>query len=451
MTATTPDPARATAPDSYSGGSTPATGTPLTNWAGNVVFGAAHVHRPTTLAELQYVVARAERLRALGTAHSFSRIADTTGELVSVAGLPRVVELDSEHRRVRVSAGTRYGDLVEPLHAAGFALHNLGSLPHISVGGACATGTHGSGVGNGTLASAVTALEMVVPDGSHVRLSREQDPDVFDGCVVALGMLGVVTVLELEVQPAFDVRQHVYEGLELEVLRERFDEVVSSGYSVSLFSDWRRRQVDQVWRKHRVTPAAAAQDAEAPAHWLGAVLADGPRHPVPGMPGDTCTEQLGRPGPWYARLPHFRLGHTPSSGQELQSEWFVDRADAVAALDALEELRPRIAALLHVAEVRTIAADRSWLSPSVGRDTVALHFTWVHDETAVRALVAEVEQRLAPFGARSHWGKVHEVDASVLAQRYERYADFVALAQRYDPEGALRNELVSTWFPCVTG
>ena len=428
----------ADAPDEGPGGRQP-----LTNWAGNVAFGAAAVRRPTTLAELQRVVSRAERVRPLGTGHSFNRIADTSGELVSVAELPRVLDIDAEHRRVRVSAGTRYGHLVEPLHAAGLALHNLGSLPHISVGGACATGTHGSGVGNGSLASAVSALEMVSADGDEVRLSRAGDPEVFDGCVVALGALGVVTVLELDVQPAFDVRQHVYEGLDLEILREHFDEVVSAGYSVSLFSDWRSRRVDQVWRKQRVD----APGAESPDEWFDARLADGPRHPVPGLPGELCTEQGGRPGPWYARLPHFRLEFTPSSGQELQSEWFVAREDAVAALDALEDLREPIAALLHIAEIRTIAADRLWLSPSAGRDTVALHFTWVHDEPGVRQLVAQLEQRLAPLGARCHWGKVHDLDPDLLAERYDRYGDFVALARRFDPAGKLRNDLLDRWFP----
>ena len=435
-------PARPNAPDASR-----RAGAPLTNWAGNVVHRPASVSRPTTLAQLQRVIAGADRVRAVGTGHSFNRIAETTGALISVAELPRVIDIDGERRTVRVSAGTRYGDLVEPLHAAGLALHNLGSLPHISVAGACATGTHGSGVGNGTLASAVTALEMVTADGDEVRLSRAEDPDVFDGCVVALGALGVVTALELDVQPAFDVRQHVYEGLSLEALREHFDEVMSAAYSLSLFSDWRSRQIDQVWRKERVVGTSAAGGGEAPAQLFGATLADGPRHPVPGLPGEICTEQGGRPGPWYERLPHFRLGFTPSSGQELQSEWFVPREDGVAALEALEDLREPIAALLHIAEVRTIAADSLWLSPSAGRDTVALHFTWVHDEPAVRLLVAQLEQRLAPLRARSHWGKVHDLDAARLREQYERYADFASLTRRYDPDGKLRNDLLDRWFP----
>ena len=421
---------------------------PVRNWSGNVAFRAERSHRPSSVAELQSVVAGAERLRAVGTAHSFNRIADTTADLVSVAGLPPVLDIDVDRRCVRVSAGTRYGELVGPLHDAGFALPNLGSLPHISVGGACATGTHGSGVGNGTLASAVRALELVTADGSLVRLSRAEDPEVFDGAVVALGGLGVVTVLELDLQPTFDLRQYVYEPLPHATVREQYDAVVSAGYSVSLFSDWRSPQSHSVWRKLR-TDGPDADDA--PDTWFGAGLADGPRHPVPGMAGDTCTEQLGVPGPWSARLPHFRLEYTPSKGEELQSEWFVRRADAVAALDLLADLRARVAGVLVISELRTIAADPLWLSPSAGRDTAALHFTWVLDEAAVVPVVRAVDERLAEIGARPHWGKVLTTPPQRVREQYDRYADAEALLRAYDTGGKLRNEMLDEYFPGARG
>ena len=421
---------------------------PVRNWSGNVAFRAERSHRPSSVAELQSVVAGAERLRAVGTAHSFNRIADTTADLVSVAGLPPVLDIDVDRRCVRVSAGTRYGELIGPLHAAGLALPNLGSLPHISVGGACATGTHGSGVRNGSLASAVRALELVTADGSLVRLSRAEDPEVFDGAVVALGGLGVVTVLELDLQPTFDLRQYVYEPLPHATVREQYDAVVSAGYSVSLFSDWRSPQSHSVWRKLR-TDGPDADDA--PDTWFGAGLADGPRHPVPGMAGDTCTEQLGVPGPWSARLPHFRLEYTPSKGEELQSEWFVRRADAVAALDLLADLRDRVAGVLVISELRTIAADPLWLSPSAGRDTAALHFTWVLDEAAVVPVVRAVDERLAELGARPHWGKVLTTPPQRVREQYDRYADFEALLRTYDPAGKLRNEMLDEYFPGARG
>lgn len=417
---------------------------PLTNWAGNVAFRAERVHRPRRLPELQRIVAGATRVRALGSGHSFNRMADTPHDLVTVRDLPRELEVDTAARRVRVSAGTRYGEMVGPLHEAGFALHNLGSLPHISIAGACATGTHGSGARNGTLASAVAALELVTADGSLLRLSRDDDPDRFDGCVVALGTLGVVTSLELDVEPTYDVRQHVYEGLPLETLYARFDEITAADYSISMFSDWRSRELAQVWRRERVeqgTPDVA------PEQWLGARLADGPRHPVPGMSGSVCTEQLGVVGPWHARLACFRLEFTPSNGAELQSEWFVGHDDAVPALQALEVERERIAPVLQIAEVRTIAQDRLWLSPSADRPTVALHFTWIDDEAAVAPVVAAIEDRLSDFAARPHWGKVFSISPDLLRQRYAHYDDAEALMRELDPSGTFRNELVDAYFP----
>ncbi len=414
---------------------------PLANWAGNVAYRAARVHRPTTLAELQDVVAGAARVRALGTGHSFNRIADTTSDLVSVADLPRELEVDATRRTLRVSAGLRFGEVVGPLHEAGFALHNLGSLPHISLAGAFATGTHGSGVGNGTLASAVSAVELVTADGSLLRLSRAEDPDRFAGSVVSLGGLGVVHTVELDVRPTYDLRLHVYEGMALDTALAHLPQVLSGGYSVSLFWDWRGDAFGQVWRRSLVT------DAPAPQEWLGATLADGPRHPIPGLPGTMCTEQLGVVGPWHARLPHFRLEFTPSSGEELQSEWFVASGDAVPAFRSLLDLRDRIAPLVQICEVRAIAADPLWLSPSAGRDTVAFHFTWVKDEAAVVPVVAAVEERLGDVGARPHWGKVSTTAASTVRSCYERYDDFAALLAELDPVGRFRNDWLDTYFP----
>ena len=411
-----------------------------TNWAGNVAFRAERVHRPASLADLQSVVAGAQHVRALGTGHSFNRIADTPYDLVSVAGLPPVLEVDADRRCARVSAGLRFGEVVGPLHDAGFALHNLGSLPHISIGGAIATGTHGSGVAHGTLASAVSALELATADGSLQRLSRADDPDRFDGSVVSLGALGVVHTVELDLQPTYALRLYVYDGFPLDRLHTELDEVLASGYSVSVFWDWRSDEA-QVWRRLRI------EDGEAPQEWRGATLADAPRHPIPGLPGTTCSEQLGAVGPWHARLPHFRMEFTPSSGEELQSEWFVARQDAVAALESLADLRDRIAPVLMITEIRAIAADTLWLSPSAGRDTVALHFTWVKDEAAVAPVVAAVEERLSALRARPHWGKVFRAAPEVVRECYDRFDDFEALVRDLDPQGTFRNDLLEAYLP----
>ncbi|AVT33599.1 MULTISPECIES: D-arabinono-1,4-lactone oxidase [unclassified Plantactinospora] len=416
---------------------------PLSNWAGNVDFRARRLHRPTSLAELRSLVAGSDRIRALGTAHSFNRIADTTGDLVSVAGLPPVLEIDRAAGTVTVSAALRYGDLVGELDRAGLALHNLGSLPHISVAGACATGTHGSGPGNGNLATAVAALELVTADGELLTLRRGDDD--FLGAVVGLGALGVVTRLTLDLVPAFEIAQYVYDDLPREQLDAHSAEILGGGYSVSLFTDWTGPRINQVWVKRRTDVDGGAAEP----HWYGGTLAAEPRHPVPGMSAVHCTEQLGVPGPWHARLPHFRLEFTPSSGEELQSEYFVPREHLGAAMAALDGIADRIAAVLQISEIRTIAADELWLSPSHRRDSAALHFTWVKETEAVLPVLAAVEERLAPYAPRPHWGKLFGTPPEQLRDRYDRYADFAKLIRRYDPSGKFRNEMLDRYFPAA--
>ncbi|BCB87745.1 D-arabinono-1,4-lactone oxidase [Phytohabitans suffuscus] len=413
----------------------------ISNWAGNVTFAARRLHRPSSVPRLQALVAGAERIHALGTGHSFNRIADSPGDLVSVAGLPPVMDLDTAAATVTISAGLRYGEVAPYLDGKGYALHNLGSLPHLSVAGACATGTHGSGIRNGGLATAVAGIELVTAGGELVNLARG-DGDVFDAVAVGLGAFGVATRLTLDVQPAFEVEQYVYDAMPLAALREHFTEVMAAAYSVSAFTGWTGPTVRNVWVKRR-----ADEPLPPPRRWFGAVRADGPRHPVPGMPPENCTEQLGVPGPWHARLPHFRLEFTPSSGEELQTEYFVARGDAVAALDALDAVRDRIAPVLQICEIRTIAADRLWLSPSYGRDSVAFHFTWVRDMAAVAPVVDVIEERLARFDARPHWGKVFAMAPEVVAERYPRLRDAAALARASDPRGVFRNELLDRYLP----
>lgn len=411
----------------------------LTNWAGNVRFRAAALHRPASVGELQRLVAGAARIRPLGSGHSFSRIADTSGDLVSLAGLPRQVRIDPAARAVTVSAGLRYSDFAPELTAAGLALANLASLPHISVAGAVATGTHGSGVANASLAASASALELVSGTGELVRFSREHDPGRFPGLVVALGSAGIVTSLTLDTVVAFTVRQWVYEDVPSDQIAANFDEVAAAAYSVSVFTGWDERRRDRVWLK-RTGPGGPPPD-----RWLGGRLADGPRHPVPGLPARFATAQLGEPGPWHERLPHFRPDFVPSAGEELQSELLVDRAHAPAALAALDGLRAQIAPLLLIAEIRTVAADDLWLSPAYQRPTVAFHFTWVPDPAAVAPVLTAVEAALAPLDPRPHWGKLTTLPPAIVAASYPRMGDFRRLTAELDPDGTFRNEFTDAY------
>ncbi len=418
-------------------------GAPARNWAGNTVFSAQRVHRPSSVEELQHIVGSARWVRALGSGHSFNRIADTGGDLVRLDGLPPVAEVDEQSGTVTVSAGMRYGQLATFLHEAGSALANLASLPHISVAGCCATATHGSGDNEKCLAAAVTALELVGPDGELAEFSRRSDPGRFPGMVVALGALGVVTRLTLSVEPTFEVSQHIFTGVPLVELATGFDQIFGCAYSVSAFTDYRSGTA-RVWVKRRT----AERDGETRrrADWEGRTPADAAHHPIPGIPPTHCTEQLRVPGPWHERLPHFRPDFTPSNGEELQSEVLLPRAAAPEALTALQELGPRIAPVLQISEVRTVAADDLWLSPAYERDCVAFHFTWIKDTAKVLPAVAAVEERLMPLGARPHWGKLTAVPAERIAGLYERAEDFRDLLHERDPRGVFANPFVEQVF-----
>ncbi len=420
-------------------------GTPvagLTNWAGNRVYGAARLHEPDSLERLQEIVRRARSLKVLGSRHSFNDIGDSTGDLVSLERMPRRFDLDRAAETVTIDGAIRYGALCGPLHATGFALHNLASLPHISVAGACATATHGSGDRSGNLATAVGALEVVTANGEIERFTRDRDLDAFDGAVVSLGGLGVVTSLTLDLQPAFLMRQDLYEDLPLDSVADHFDEISVAADSVSLFTGWRGPLFEQVWLKRRVTDGDGYEPAPG---FYGATLATGPIHPIRGMPTDACTEQLGVPGPWYERMPHFRMDHTPSAGAELQSEYLIARVHAVEALLAVNAIRDRFAPLVQVSEIRTIAADGLWMSTASGRASVAIHFTWQPDWDAVRRVLRLIEGVLAPFAPRPHWGKLFTMAPGAVRASYENLPRFTALLERHDPNGTFRNAFLDRY------
>jgi xylitol oxidase len=402
-----------------------------TNWAGNVTYSTQRILRPRSVAEAQELIARAEAVRPLGTRHSFSSVADSDAALLSTEHLDRIVEIGD--RTVTVEAGIRYGDLAVALHGHGVALPNVASLPHISVGGAIATATHGSGAGNQSLAAGVSALELVTANGSVTRFQRGEAD--YDGAVVSLGALGVVTHVCLDVVPAFELRQYVFEQLPWSVVEADLDAILAGGYSVSLFTTWDEPAVGQVWVKTR--------DEHGPGSaYFGATPATRPLNPVPGAPAENTTEQLGVPGPSYNRLPHFRLEFTPSSGDELQSEYVLPREHGAAAVAELRRLAGAIAPLLHVSEIRAIAADALWLSPFYEQDSVAFHFTWKPQAAEVLALLPRIESALEPFGVRPHWGKIFVGSGESIESRYPKLADFRRLAQTLDEGGKFRNDFL---------
>ena len=407
----------------------------LTNWAGNLTYRAAAVHRPTTVADVQDLVARSPRVRALGTRHSFSAVADRPGgDLVSLDALPPEIDVDADAMVVSVTGGTRYGELAAELHDKGFALHNTGSLPHISVAGATATGTHGSGDANGILSTAVVALEVVRADGSVQTVDRSGTE--MAAMAVGLGMFGVITRVVLEIQPTYRVRQDVYVGAPWDGVLEAFDEIMAGAYSVSLLGDVGAPMLAQIWQKTRV---GDEPPAPAPRSLHGGRWYDDADVPA----GTGLNPRAGLVGPWSERLPHFRLDAPPSvGGDELQTEYFVAREHAVDAVAAVRRMGERISPHLHAAEIRTVAGDDLWLSPAYGRDSVSIGFTWRKHPEQVHTLIGDVESALADFAPRPHWGKLHRFDRAALARSFSRLPDALDLARRLDPAGKFASDLL---------
>jgi xylitol oxidase len=412
-------------------------GEKLKNWAGNLDYSTDRLYAATSLEQVQGYVKKESKLKVLGTRHCFNNIADSKDGFLSLKPMDKVIALDPAKHTVTVGAGITYGELCPYLDSKGFALHNLASLPHISVAGACSTATHGSGEKNGNLATAASGLEMVTASGDVVNLSRERDKGTFLGAVVGLGALGVITKVTLDIQPAFLMRQYVYENLPLIQLKDHFDAIESSAYSVSLFTDWQKQRLNEVWIKSRVEEGQAFH---ATPEFFGATLATRNLHPIAELSAENCTDQMGAPGPWYERLPHFRMGFTPSAGKELQSEYFVPRQHAVEAILAVERLREQVSPHLLISEIRAIAADELWLSPCYEQPCVTIHFTWKQDWPAVRKLLPVIEKELAPFRARPHWGKLFTTSAAELKDIYKKMPEFVELCRKYDPQGKFRNE-----------
>jgi xylitol oxidase len=409
-----------------------------TNWAGNLTYHADHLYKPTSVEELQQTIAKCPKFRVLGSRHSFNTIADSLTNQISLEHFDSIA-VDAAARTATVGAGVRYGTLAPVIDKQGFALHNLASLPHITVAGAVATATHGSGVHNKNLSSAVSALELVTADGKLIHLSRAKDGNNFLGSIVALGALGIVTKVTLDLQPRYEMAQLVYRNMSMDQLEHNLEAIMSNSYSVSLFTNWQNNNINQVWLKYRVAPGehrAVASD------FFGAKPATRDMHPIDDHPAESCTPQMGVVGPWYERLPHFKMNFTPSSGAEIQTEYFVPRNRGYEAIRAVEQLRDQITPHLFITEIRSIAADDLWLSMAYQRDSLAIHFTFKPETPEVTALLPYIEEKLAPFDARPHWAKVFRVPPAQLAARYPKMPAYKSLIQQQDPQHKLRNQFI---------
>ena len=401
----------------------------MQNWSKNVDFNDREFYQPESLAELQELVRSNQKIRARGTAHCFNEIANTSSYAVNLAKMPKVIEVNAQNPSVKVSSGLTYGELAPILHSQGWALNNLASLPHISIAGSISTGTHGSGIKNQNLANQVLSLDIVTAEGNIQNIDRTNP--AFNALVVGLGLGGIVYQYELKVEPTFKIRQVIYPEIPLDILQRNFDQIMGTAYSVSYFTDWGSDRVGNLWCKFR-------DDEEIPESVGGRNKADKKYHPIPAVDPVACTEQLGEAGDWHQRLSHFKLEFTPSVGEEIQTEFFIDRKDAAAAIESLTQLSNEITPLLWITELRTIAADRLWLSGAYERDTLGIHFTWKKLD-AIYPVVEKVEAALRPFNYRPHWGKVFTADAQYLSTVYPKMSEFKALIAGLDPAKKFEN------------
>jgi len=408
----------------------------MKNWSGNVEFAPARLIHPTSLGEIAREVSRSNKVRAVGSAHSFNRIADSTESIIAFDQFPHDISVDSANRQVRVSAGVRYGELAIALHAAGFALPNMGSLPHITVVGATSTGTHGSGVANQNLSAAISHIELINADGEDVSIIGSD----LNAARVGLGALGIIHHVTLNIIPGFDLTQAVYLDLPFRDFIIHFRDFMAGGYSVSAFTTWGDSVIDQLWVKSLPT-----NDDSVPSEYFGAKISAIKAHPLAGAETQSATEQLGSRGPWHERLPHFKLDFTPSFGEELQSEFFIDIADAKPALEFLYEIRELIQPYLLVSELRTIATDENWLSPSYQRDSLAIHFTWKPDVAGVSALLPTIEAGLKPFNARPHWGKLFTDAHFDFQALYPQFSAWKVFRDKYDTTRKFTNAQLEAW------
>jgi len=406
----------------------------MKNWSGTVTFADSQTFAPSTVTDFSRVIAENPKVRARGSAHCFNAIADTDAISVTFENLPHDLIINKDKQTVTVSAGIKYGELAVALEERGWALHNMASLPHISVAGAIATATHGSGVGNGNLATAVRSLEIVLPDGSLRKVSKGDEG--FEGYVVGLGLTGIAVRIELAIEPTFSIAQTVYRGMSRETYAANLDEIMSLAYSVSYFTTWAAAGGGEVWAKFRT-------GSVAPDGLFEAYPATSNRHPLPGLNPEPCTEQMAVSGPWHLRLPHFKVEFTPSAGDEIQSEFFVDRKDAPAAIAALEKIAPQINEILWVTEIRAIAADDLWMSPHFQRDSIGIHFTWKKVD-AVYEMVKVVEAVLAPFNYRPHMGKVYSASPQYLRTVMPMMERFGQLVKEIDPTNKFGNSMTDS-------
>jgi FAD/FMN-containing dehydrogenase len=390
----------------------------FTNWVGNQSCSPAEILTPTSEADVQAAVRAARQVRCVATGHSFTPVHLTDGTLLRMDGLQGVTRVDAATGRATALPGTSVGALGEPLWNAGFSLANQGDIDTQGIAGAVSTATHGSGLGLQSFSGAVRRLRLVTASGDVVEIG-EDDPRL-PAVQTSVGMLGVLTELEIQAVPA-----------------HRLVERIEHWHSTEAFG-----RLEELARAHRhysffyipTETSAALYDLDTPA---GASVADTCYVKIYDVAGDDVPDSA-EPGRRVARSYEIYPAVFEPNFHEL--EYFVPYVRAAEALGAMRELMlSRLPLSIFPMEVRTVGREDAWLSHSYDRDSLVISVSG-QPGTAYEPYLREVHAVLGQFDARVHWGKLHFLTGDELHERYPRAADFIALRRELDPDGVFLND-----------
>ncbi|MCW4352420.1 FAD-binding protein [Hoyosella sp. YIM 151337] len=417
------------------------------NWSRTVTAYPARVLRPRSTDELCGMVRKAaeaeQTIRAWGSGHSFTPAAATNGWALDLSALSGFSDIDLTRRAVTVKAGTLLRDLNAALHTLGLALENLGDIDTQTVAGAISTGTHGTGARLGNLATQVLALELVQPDGSVVRCSAEEKPDLFAAARVSLGALGVISTVTLRCVPRFVLAANEQpEPIEqvLDTMQQAADandhfEFFMFPYGCKALVKRNNRTADE--------PAPLSWAAEFLSYELienrafAALCRLGRTVPASVKPAGRIADAVLSARAY--RDWSYRVFATPRKVRMVESEYAIPRGALAEVLTALRSLYGRLATpVAFPVEVRFSASDEIWLSPSYDRETA---YVAVHQFEGMPYLeyFREFEAIARAAGGRPHWGKLHTLASPELGALYPRFDDFVRLRDELDPSRVFRN------------
>lgn len=418
------------------------------NWAGNVTARPVRSVAPSSTQELAEVVRRAAaeglKVKAVGSGHSFTTTAATDGLLIRPDRMAGVRGLDREAGTVTVAAGTPLRQLNETLSAHGLSLANMGDIMEQTVAGATATGTHGTGRDSASIAAQIKGLELVTADGSVLRCSAAENPEIFAAARIGLGALGVVSAITFAVEPEFLLTARE-EPMPFDRVMADFERLVAENEHFEFYWFPHTGNCNTKRNNRSTGPAApvgrvsAWVDDELLSNGIFQVACSVGRAVPATIPGIAKISSRALSARTYTDIP-YKVFTSPRRVRFLEMEYAVPREAVVTVLRELKSTVDRSGLRVSFpVEVRTAPADDIALSTASGRETayIAVH---LYRGTPHRAYFTAAEQIMIAHGGRPHWGKLHSRDAGYLSGVYPRFGEFTAVRDRLDPDRLFSND-----------